>query len=68
MIEVGSFIGLAAMTRSAITIKNVNYQQLGIIPDVFRRLGIDIIRQGEDIFIPLQKMFTNSKPSLMAQS
>jgi UDP-N-acetylglucosamine 1-carboxyvinyltransferase len=52
MIEVGSFIGLAAMTRSAITIQNVNYQQLGLIPDVFRRLGIEIIRQGDDIFVP----------------
>ncbi|MCX6243755.1 MAG: UDP-N-acetylglucosamine 1-carboxyvinyltransferase [Bacteroidetes bacterium] len=52
MIEVGSFIGLAAMTRSAITIRNVNYQQLGLIPDVFRRLGIEVLRQGDDIFIP----------------
>ncbi|MCX6248755.1 MAG: UDP-N-acetylglucosamine 1-carboxyvinyltransferase [Bacteroidetes bacterium] len=57
MIEVGSFIGLAAMTRSAITIKNVNYQQLGLIPDVFRRLGIDIIRQGDDIFIPQKEVY-----------
>lgn len=57
MIEVGSFIGLAAMTRSAITIKNVNYQQLGLIPDVFRRLGIEIIRQGDDIFIPAKDVY-----------
>ncbi len=57
MIEVGSFIGLAAMTRSAITIKNVNYQQLGLIPDVFRKLGIDIIRQGDDIFIPRKDVY-----------
>ena len=57
MIEVGSFIGLAAMTRSAITIKNVNYQQLGMIPDVFRRLGIEIIRQGDDIFIPQKDVY-----------
>ena len=57
MIEVGSFIGLAAMTRSAITIRNVNYQQLGLIPDVFRRLGIDIIRQGDDIFIPQKDVY-----------
>ena len=42
MIEVGSFIGLAAMTRSEITIRNVNYQQLGLIPDVFKRLGIKV--------------------------
>jgi UDP-N-acetylglucosamine 1-carboxyvinyltransferase len=57
MIEVGSFIGLAAMTRSAITIRNVNYQQLGLIPDVFRRLGIDIIRQGDDIFVPQKDVY-----------
>jgi UDP-N-acetylglucosamine 1-carboxyvinyltransferase len=57
MIEVGSFIGLAAMTRSAITIKNVNYQQLGLIPDVFRRLGIDIIHQGDDIFVPQKDVY-----------
>ncbi len=57
MIEVGSFIGLAAMTRSAITIKNVNYQQLGLIPDVFRKLGIEIIRQGDDIFVPQKDVY-----------
>jgi UDP-N-acetylglucosamine 1-carboxyvinyltransferase len=57
MIEVGSFIGLAAMTRSAITIRNVNYQQLGLIPDMFRRLGIDIIRQGDDIFVPQKNVY-----------
>jgi UDP-N-acetylglucosamine 1-carboxyvinyltransferase len=57
MIEVGSFIGLAAMTRSAITIKNVNYQQLGLIPEVFRRLGIDLIRQGDDIFVPQKDVY-----------
>lgn len=57
MIEVGSFIGLAAMTRSAITIKNVNYQQLGLIPTVFRRLGIDIIRQGDDLYIPQKDVY-----------
>jgi UDP-N-acetylglucosamine 1-carboxyvinyltransferase len=57
MIEVGSFIGLAAMTRSALTIKNVNYQQLGLIPEVFRRLGIDIIRQGDDIFVPQKDVY-----------
>lgn len=52
MIEVGSFIGMAAMNRSAITIKNVSYDNLGIIPDAFRRLGITIERRGDDIFIP----------------
>lgn len=57
MIEVGSFIGLAAMTSSDITIKDVNYQQLGIIPDVFRRLGIKIERIGDDIHIPSQDVY-----------
>jgi UDP-N-acetylglucosamine 1-carboxyvinyltransferase len=57
MIEVGSFIGMAAMTQSEITIKNVNYDALGIIPEVFRRLGINIIRNGEDLFIPEQETY-----------
>jgi UDP-N-acetylglucosamine 1-carboxyvinyltransferase len=52
MIEVGSFIGLAAITRSEITIKNVNYEQLGIIPNQFKRLGISIEKRDDDIFIP----------------
>lgn len=52
MIEVGSFIGMAALTRSSITIKNVSYENLGIIPDSFRRLGITIELRGDDIFIP----------------
>ncbi|MBN2755815.1 MAG: UDP-N-acetylglucosamine 1-carboxyvinyltransferase [Bacteroidales bacterium] len=51
MIEIGSFIGLAAMTQSEIRIKNVNYQQLGIIPASFNRLGIRIEREGDDILI-----------------
>ncbi|QJD95591.1 UDP-N-acetylglucosamine 1-carboxyvinyltransferase [Mucilaginibacter robiniae] len=54
MIEIGSFIGLAAMTGSEITIKNVQYKELGIIPDTFRRLGIKIELKGDDIFIPAQ--------------
>jgi len=54
MIEVGSFIGLAAMTRSEITIRNVNYQMLGLIPDVFRRLGILVEQRDDDIFVPSQ--------------
>ena len=54
MIEVGSFIGLAAMTRSDITICNVNYPALGIIPDVFSKLGIIIEHQGDNIHIPAQ--------------
>ncbi len=52
MIEVGSFIGMAAMTGSDITIKNVSYENLGIIPNMFRRLGITIERIGDDIHIP----------------
>src|SRR5690606_8067572 len=52
MIEIGSFIGLAAMTESEITIKDVCYQELGIIPDVFRRLGINFELRGDDIYIP----------------
>ncbi len=52
MIEVGSFIGLAAMTRSELTIKNVSWQNLGIIPSVFRRLGIELEKRGDDIHIP----------------
>jgi UDP-N-acetylglucosamine 1-carboxyvinyltransferase len=57
MIEVGSFIGLAAMTQSEITIKNVGYEHLGIIPDTFRRLGIQMELKGDDIFIPSQKNY-----------
>ena len=57
MIEVGSFIGMAAMTKSEITIKNVNYRALGIIPEVFRRLGIQLIHQGDDIVVPAQETY-----------
>jgi UDP-N-acetylglucosamine 1-carboxyvinyltransferase len=57
MIEVGSFIGLAAMTESEITIRNVSYENLGIIPDSFRRLGIEFERNGDDIFIPRQEHY-----------
>jgi UDP-N-acetylglucosamine 1-carboxyvinyltransferase len=52
MIEIGSFIGLAAMTRSEIRIKNVSVENLGMIPDVFRKLGINVQIDGDDIFIP----------------
>ncbi len=52
MIEIGSWIGLAAMTKSELTIKNVSWDDLGQIPDVFRKLGIQLERKGEDIFIP----------------
>ncbi|MDR3653164.1 MAG: UDP-N-acetylglucosamine 1-carboxyvinyltransferase [Paludibacter sp.] len=58
MIEVGSFIGMAAMTGSEITIKDVAYNELGIIPDSFRRLGIQLEQRGDDIFIPYQKNYT----------
>lgn len=58
MIEIGSFIGMAAMTASEITIKNVAYDDLGIIPDTFRRLGIQLERKGDDIYIPAQEEYT----------
>ncbi len=58
MIEIGSFIGLTAMTASEITIKNVAYSQLGIIPDSFRRMGIQLVQQGDDIYIPSQENYT----------
>jgi len=57
MIEVGSFIGMAALNRSSITIKNVSYENLGIIPDSFRRMGITIERRGDDIFLPEQDCY-----------
>ena len=57
MIEVGSFIGMAAMTQSEITIKNVSYENLGIIPDSFRRLGIQMEQRGDDLFIPEQEHY-----------
>ena len=57
MIEVGSFIGMAAMTGSEITIKNTSYENLGIIPSMFARLGIKIERKGDDIHIPMQEHY-----------
>jgi UDP-N-acetylglucosamine 1-carboxyvinyltransferase len=57
MIEIGSFIGMAAITESEITIKNTSFENLGIIPDSFRRLGINLERRGDDIFIPSQKHY-----------
>ena len=57
MIEVGSFIGMAAMTGSELTIKDVSYANLGIIPDSFRRLGINLEQRGDDIFIPQQEHY-----------
>ncbi|MEE2931456.1 MAG: UDP-N-acetylglucosamine 1-carboxyvinyltransferase [Bacteroidota bacterium] len=57
MIEIGSFIGLAAITKSEITIKNVSYENLGLIPSVFKKLGIKINRIGDDIHIPKQESY-----------
>lgn len=57
MIEIGSFIGLAAMTESEITIKNVSYPDLGVIPDTFKKLGIQMELRGDDLFIPSQKHY-----------
>lgn len=54
MIEVGSFIGLAAMTQSEITISNAGIKDLGVIPDVFRKMGVTIEEKGDDLFIPAQ--------------
>ncbi|MCQ2168637.1 MAG: UDP-N-acetylglucosamine 1-carboxyvinyltransferase [Bacteroidales bacterium] len=57
MIEVGSFIGMAAINRSALTIKNVSYENLGIIPECFRRLGIKLEQRGDDIYVPAQESY-----------
>ena len=57
MIEIGSFIGMAAMTESEITVKNVSWENLGIIPDSFRRMGIRLEKSGDDIFIPHQEHY-----------
>ncbi|MDO5036183.1 MAG: UDP-N-acetylglucosamine 1-carboxyvinyltransferase [Porphyromonas sp.] len=54
MIEVGSFIGMAAMTESELTIKNTHLQELGCIPDSFRRIGIKVEERGDDLYIPAQ--------------
>tara|TARA_B100001113_G_C21076024_1_gene607658 strand:- start:205 stop:1512 length:1308 start_codon:yes stop_codon:yes gene_type:complete len=58
MIEIGSFIGLAAITKSEITIKDVSYEDLGIIPEVFKKLGIKIEKKNDDIYIPSQDNYT----------
>lgn len=57
MIEIGSFIGMAAVTQSEITIKDVSYENLGIIPTIFGRLGVKTERRGDDIFIPAQENY-----------
>ncbi|MGN0235619.1 MAG: UDP-N-acetylglucosamine 1-carboxyvinyltransferase [Paludibacteraceae bacterium] len=57
MIEVGSFIGMAALTGSELTIKDVSNRDLGIIPEAFRRLGVTVVQQGDDIFVPAQEHY-----------
>ncbi|MBK9454972.1 MAG: UDP-N-acetylglucosamine 1-carboxyvinyltransferase [Bacteroidetes bacterium] len=57
MIEIGSFIGMAAMTQSEITIKDVGYEKLGIIPEVFSKLGIKMELRGDDLYIPAQDVY-----------
>ncbi|MDB0038035.1 UDP-N-acetylglucosamine 1-carboxyvinyltransferase [Polaribacter sp.] len=57
MIEIGSWIGVAVMTRSELTIKNVSWENLGQIPDVFRKLGIQLEKRGDDIYIPAQDSY-----------
>jgi UDP-N-acetylglucosamine 1-carboxyvinyltransferase len=57
MIEIGSWIGMAAMTRSSITIKDVSWDDLGVIPRVFQKLGINLEKRGDDIFIPEQESY-----------
>jgi len=61
MVEIGSWIGLAAMTKSEITIKNVNWNQLGVIPNTFRKLGIQLEQSDDDIFIPAQENYKIQK-------
>ena len=58
MIEVGSFIGMAAMTQSGIRIKNVSYDDLGLIPDAFRKFGITVNKEGDDIIVPAQESYS----------
>jgi UDP-N-acetylglucosamine 1-carboxyvinyltransferase len=57
MIEIGSWIGMAAMTKSELTIKDVSWDNLGQIPRVFQKLGINLERRGDDIYIPSQKEY-----------
>lgn len=61
MVEIGSWIGLAAMTKSEITIKNVNWNELGVIPNTFRKLGIQLEQRGDDIYIPSQDSYSIQK-------
>ena len=57
MIEVGSFIGMAAICQSELTIKDVSWYDLGIIPDAFRRLGVNLEQRGDDIYVPAQESY-----------
>lgn len=61
MVEIGSWIGLAAMTKSEITIKNVNWKELGVIPNTFKKLGIQLEKRGDDIFVPAQENYKIQK-------
>ncbi|OYT16992.1 MAG: UDP-N-acetylglucosamine 1-carboxyvinyltransferase [Bacteroidetes bacterium 4572_77] len=61
MIEIGSFIGLAAITKSELTIKDVHFKELGIIPEVFKRLGIKMELRGDDLYIPAQESYEIQK-------
>ncbi len=61
MIEIGSFIGMAAMTKSEITIKDVCYDELGIIPRIFKRMGVKLERRGDDIYVPAQEHYEIEK-------
>lgn len=61
MIEIGSWIGMAAMTKSELTIKNVSWENLGVIPRVFQKMGIKLERKGDDIYIPAQKRYKIQK-------
>ncbi|PIE50176.1 MAG: UDP-N-acetylglucosamine 1-carboxyvinyltransferase [Flavobacteriales bacterium] len=61
MVEIGSWIGLAAMTKSEITIKNVHWNQLGLIPTTFQKLGIQLEKRGDDIYIPAQENYKIQK-------
>ena len=61
MVEIGSWIGLAAMTKSEITIKNVNWKELGVIPNTFKKLGIQLEQRGDDIYIPAQENYKIQK-------
>ena len=57
MIEIGSFIGMAAMTQGDIVIKNAHIEHLGLIPQVFRRLGVDVWQKGDDLYVPAQEHY-----------